>query len=140
MKRQSQKGFSLIELIMVITIISVLATITIPFLLKARSNAENGNAFASLRTTASAQLSYYSQNRRYARLNELNEFQVGSLGIVSGNELIRGKFSFQMSPDTPTDEELRSGYRVIATKAVVGSDTPYVISVTESGQITQILP
>jgi len=140
MKFSKQNGFSLIELLLVIVIIGVLATITFPFLYSAKGSAENSNAYASLRTTSSAQVSFFGQNGRFARLDELNTSQTGALGTTVGTELIRGKFTFQMSPASPTNGELRDGYTVIATKAVIGSELPYVISVDQTGEIVQVLP
>ena len=133
-------GFSLIELLLVIVIIGIISTIAFPLLMKAKESAENNNAFGSMRTISSSQLSYFSQNGRYARLDELNTAQISGLGTISGTDLLRGKFTFTMNPVTPTDTELRSNYTVIATKAVAGSETPYVISVDQSGYINPILP
>lgn len=138
MKNNGQSGFSLIELILVVVIIGVLATITIPFLGRARGNAENGNAFASMRTISSAQVAYLGNNGRFGRLDELNTSQSGGLGTTLGSELIRGKFTFQLSP--ATDIQLRTAYTLIATKTINGSELPYVISVDQTGQIVQVLP
>ncbi len=137
---RKQNGFSLIELLLVITIIGIIATLSFPLLFKARESAENGNAYATLRTVASSQISYFSQNSRFARLDELNASQANALGTLAGTAINRGRFTFQMSPVTPTDAQLRSNFTVIATKSVGGTETPYVISVDESGFITDILP
>lgn len=140
MNNNRQSGFSLIELLLVLVIIGILSTITFPFLYRAKDTAENGNAYASMRTISSGQVNYFSANGRFARLDELNTAQTGSLGAVTGTDLTRGKFTFQMSPPTPTDAQLRNGYMVIATKAVAGSETPYMIRVTQSGYIEPVLP
>jgi prepilin-type N-terminal cleavage/methylation domain-containing protein len=140
MNNNKQSGFSLIELLLVLVIISVLATITFPFLYSAKHAAENGNAYASMRTISSSQISYFSQNGRFARLDELNNAQASALGTVAGTELTRGKFTFQMSPVTPTDTQLRNGYTIIATKAVAGSELPYVIRLNQTGYIEPVFP
>lgn len=138
MQYKNQTGFSLIELILVLVIISILATITFPFLLKARTTAENKNALATLRTASSAQVNFFSQNGRFARLSELNTSQNGVFGTVTGTDLVRGKFTFQMAPITPTDSQLRDGYSIVATKAVAGTDLPCIISVDQNGFILEI--
>ena len=139
MKLNNQSGFSLIELLLVLVIISVLATITFPFLYRVKGSAENVNAVATLRTAASAQVSYFSQNGRFARIGELNTSQSGGLGTVVGTELLRGKFTFQMLPVTPSDAQLRDGYTIVATKAVSGSELPCIISLDQTGFITKVI-
>ncbi|CAN5333188.1 hypothetical protein BH10ACI1_BH10ACI1_09940 [soil metagenome] len=137
---KENKGFSLIELILVLVIIGVLATITFPFLYRAKGVAENGNAFATMRTISSTQLSFFTSKGRFARLSELNTIHSDALGTISGNDLIRGKFTFEMVPAAPSDAQLRDSYSIIATKSVVGSELPFVISISQSGQIVQVLP
>ncbi len=59
-RNQNQKGFSLIELLVVVSIILIVAAIAIPNLLQARVSSNEASAVASLRTINMAQVSYYS--------------------------------------------------------------------------------
>jgi type IV pilus assembly protein PilA len=58
--RNKQKGFSLIELLIVVAIILIIASIAIPNLLRARMSANEAAAAQAVRTLNTAQISYNS--------------------------------------------------------------------------------
>jgi type IV pilus assembly protein PilA len=137
MKKNNQEGFSLIELLLVVTIIGVISAIGVPSLQKGIKAVDNGSTFATLRTIATTQVGYYSTNGRFARLSELNS-TLKSLGTASGNSYVKGRFTLEMSPLTPTDAELKVGYTVTATGPNDG--TQYIFKVSQTGEIIQLTP
>ena len=69
----NNQGFSLIELLMVVSVIVIIAAIGVPSLLSARRAANEGSAQSSLRTIHSAQATYQQTSGmgNFGSMNEL---------------------------------------------------------------------
>lgn len=65
-RRERQKGFSLIELLIVIAIILIILVIAIPQYNKARMNAQEMAAVAEIQNINKMEIQYYSQFGAYA--------------------------------------------------------------------------
>jgi type IV pilus assembly protein PilE len=139
MSKRLESGFSLIELLIVVVIIGVIAALAVPAFQKGIRAAENGTTFGTMRAAASTEISFFSQNNRFARLTELHPLMGGSLGTLAGERVIRGRYIFEMNPVSPTDAELSREFTITATKNVTG-DTIYKYELTHTGEIIQILP
>src|ERR1700761_4721530 len=65
-RRGNQRGFSLIELLIVIAIILIILSIALPQMSKSRMNAQEMAAVAEIGTINKQQIQYYSQYNQYA--------------------------------------------------------------------------
>lgn len=139
MKDKNQQGFSLIELLLVCVVVGVIATIAIPLLSKATSAAENTSTNATLKVMLQDQTAFHARNNRYARLDEINAIHGGTLGTISDKKLYRGKFEYELVGD-PSDEELKTTFRIKATRIIGDVSDPYTMEITPEGYVSQIFP
>jgi prepilin-type N-terminal cleavage/methylation domain-containing protein len=134
---RSQKGFSLIELLLVVVIVGLVASVSVPSLTKARDAADNAAAMAKLRAIHTSQSNFRFQNFRYARLPELNTFAENAHGKVVGSTLRHKDFTFLMFPN-PTDASLKVGFQIIGYR-VRGGRVIAQFNMTEDGAIRTII-
>ena len=137
MRIGSKNGFSLIELLVVVTIVGIVAVLAVPMYKRAIVASENTSAYTTARVMVQVQTSFYSHKSRYARLDELNEGFSNNLGTLADNSILKGNYIFTMSPEIPTDGELKENFTIVATRTIDNLDLPYVISVDASGEIVQ---
>jgi type IV pilus assembly protein PilE len=136
--KSNQSGFSLIELLLVVVIIGIVAAMAVPAFQRAKGAAENRSTFATMRTMASTQVGFFSQNNRFARLPELQKLANNGLGTTIDDRIVRGRYVFEMLP-APTDAQLGQGYIITATRSST-DDVVYKFELTQTGKISQILP
>jgi prepilin-type N-terminal cleavage/methylation domain-containing protein len=86
-KVRNQKGFTLLELLVVAAIIAIIAAIAIPSLLNARRAAWQSRAKGTLRSIGSSQLAYQGTNndKLYGTFTALQEDLYIATGYTLGN-------------------------------------------------------
>ncbi|HEV2764170.1 MAG TPA: prepilin-type N-terminal cleavage/methylation domain-containing protein [Pyrinomonadaceae bacterium] len=107
--KETQRGFSLVELLIVVAIIGIIAAIAILYMNQAKQAVRSASAMNSLRVISTGQNSYRATRGEYGDLAEL-----GAAGYLTDENLAAGEKAFYTFVVTPgADPSL--GYTASAT-------------------------
>ncbi len=116
MRMRNKKGFTLIELMIVVAIIGILAAIAIPNFLKFQAKSKQSEAKTNLKAIYTAETGYYGENNTYNEFKSVNWEPVGA-----------ARYTYSVGSDngiaSPPGPAAAPIYDIVGSSATVGDFT-----------------
>jgi prepilin-type N-terminal cleavage/methylation domain-containing protein len=123
---KGNRGFTLIELMIVIAIIAIIAAIAIPGLLSSQRASNERNASTSLKTLTSAEADFRSNDRDWNHVNDFWTADVAGLYVMTSAAKLGG------TPNDTTDPSIK-----LIELSVASADTD---GTSKTGLTTEYVP
>ena len=133
MKELNKKGFTLVEILIVVAIIALLAAVAIPNLLRAKMTANDSATLGNLKglSTASEMFAVANAGTYPASINSLTGLLPPYISKNLCLTTLSG-FGYDCSGMTP------AGYTILATPLTAGSTGTTIYTVTTGGVLTPV--
>ena len=118
--REAERGFTLIELMIVVAIIAILAGILIPNFVNARSQAQTAACESNMRAIATALELYYADNQVYPTAS--------AAGVQPALFTANGVSYLSNTPKDPAAQSTSGLYSLTTTQATGGAPATYTIT------------